>query len=97
MSTLFDSKKLSGGVKCNGHTIEMNNNQNNGNNTVDLQRPRKQRHRINAPFIDRFFSCFSLTKNSAIITSNSLGGDSIEVIHGLRLITKSLQLKLNFV
>lgn len=35
-------------------------------------------------FIDRFFSCFCIVKNSEIITTESLGTDSIEVIHGMR-------------
>lgn len=35
-------------------------------------------------FIDRFFSCFCIVKNSEIITTDSLGTDSIEVIHGMR-------------
>lgn len=34
--------------------------------------------------LDRFFSCFCIVKNSSIITSDSLGTDSIEVIHGMR-------------
>lgn len=36
------------------------------------------------PIIDRFFSCFSMSKNSSIITTDYLGSDSIEVIHGMR-------------
>lgn len=35
-------------------------------------------------FIDRFSACFSLSKNSEIITTTYLGTDSIEVIHGMR-------------
>lgn len=34
--------------------------------------------------LDRFFSCFCIFKNSSIITTDSLGTDSIEVIHGMR-------------
>lgn len=34
--------------------------------------------------VDRFFSCFCIVKNSEIITTDSLGTDSIEVIHGMR-------------
>lgn len=84
-SRLYAAKKRNSAVKCNGHTIEMNNKQNNVNNTGDTQHTRKTRHRPQTPFIDRFFSCFSMAKNSAIITTNSLGNDSIEVIHGMRL------------
>lgn len=35
-------------------------------------------------FVDRFFSCFCIVKNSEIITTDALGTDSIEVIHGMR-------------
>lgn len=35
-------------------------------------------------FVDRFLSCFCLVKNSSIITTDALGSDSIEVIHGMR-------------
>lgn len=34
--------------------------------------------------VERFFSCFCVVKNSEIITTESLGTDSIEVIHGMR-------------
>lgn len=82
MSTLFESKKLNGVVKYNDHTIEMNNSD---SNTTDSQLTKKQRHRKKSPLIDRFFSSFSMAKNSAIITTKFLGSDSIEVIHGMRL------------
>ncbi|XP_031618020.1 nose resistant to fluoxetine protein 6-like [Contarinia nasturtii] len=36
--------------------------------------------------IERFLSCFCIVKNSEIITTESLGTDSIEVIHGMRAI-----------
>lgn len=34
--------------------------------------------------IERFFQCYCVVKNSSIITTDSLGTDSIEVIHGMR-------------
>lgn len=34
--------------------------------------------------LDRFMSCFCMFKNSSIITTEYLGTDSIEVIHGMR-------------
>lgn len=54
--------------------------------TEEAERKRKINKRINRRnlFIDRFFACFSLSKNSSIITTNNLGSDSIEVIHGMR-------------
>lgn len=40
--------------------------------------------KIATSFLERFFSCFCIVKNSEIITTESLGSDSIEVIHGMR-------------
>lgn len=40
--------------------------------------------KIATSFLERFFSCFCVVKNSEIITTESLGSDSIEVIHGMR-------------
>lgn len=40
--------------------------------------------KIASSFIERFLSCFCVVKNSEIITTESLGSDSIEVIHGMR-------------
>lgn len=52
------------------------------NATIFGQQPSKAR--IASSFIERFFSCFCIVKNSEIITTDSLGTDSIEVIHGMR-------------
>lgn len=53
---------------------------------AEAERKHKMNQRISRrnAFIDRFFGCFSVTKNSSIITTNYLGSDSIEVIHGMR-------------
>lgn len=40
--------------------------------------------KIASSFIERFLSCFCIVRNSEIITTESLGTDSIEVIHGMR-------------
>lgn len=53
---------------------------------AEAERKHKINKRINKRnmFIDRFFDCYSISKNSSIITTNNLGTDSIEVIHGMR-------------
>lgn len=59
-------------------------------NTVAAVAEAERKHKINKRinkrnmFIDRFFACYSISKNSSIITTNNLGSDSIEVIHGMR-------------
>lgn len=52
------------------------------NATIFSQQTSKAK--IASSFIERFFSCFCIVKNSEIITTDSLGTDSIEVIHGMR-------------
>lgn len=78
--------------------VNSNANQNGGSNhhnsasvTVNMDTDTNQSRPAPAkcawkryPIVDRFFSCFSLSKNSSIITTDYLGSDSIEVIHGMR-------------
>lgn len=53
---------------------------------AEAERKHKMNQRISRrnALIDRFFGCYSVTKNTSIITTNYLGSDSIEVIHGMR-------------
>lgn len=75
----------------NGTIANNNNNINNVSITVNVDgdanqhRPAKRVFK-RLPIVDRFFSCFSLAKNSSIITTDYLGTESIEVIHGMRLV-----------
>lgn len=52
------------------------------NTTIYNQQSEKLKKR--SSIVDRFFACFCIVKNSTIITTDSLGTDSIEVIHGMR-------------
>lgn len=69
-----------------------NSNSNNNNNikcaniNVDNAALFNQTNKtkIATSFLERFFSCFCVVKNSEIITTDYLGSDSIEVIHGMR-------------
>lgn len=61
----------------------MNNNNLNIGSTAEARIKSKRQNRS---FVHRLFSCFSISKNVAIITSKSVGQDSIEAIHGIRAI-----------
>lgn len=67
-------------------TNSNNNNNNNINNIGAAGELRIKIKRHNRSFIYRLFTCFSISKNISIITSKSVGQDSIEVIHGMRAI-----------
>lgn len=75
----------------NGNANQSSNNIVNTSITVNVNVDAElnRNHRSKFMFkrfaiVDRFFSCFSLSKNSSIITTDYLGSDSIEVIHGMR-------------
>lgn len=65
-------------IKCSN----INSVLNVDNVTIFNQQANKTK--IANSFVDRFFSCFCIVKNSEIITTDALGTDSIEVIHGMR-------------
>lgn len=65
---------------------QKNLNNNNNLNIGASGEARIKAKRQNRSFVHRLFSCFSISKNIGIITSKSVGQDSIEVIHGIRAI-----------
>lgn len=88
----MDVNTINNNINCIAEN-ENNNNNSIDNRAVHVDRPvrgtenseKKLRvHQKHSSFVDRFFSCFCLSKNSAIITTNSLGTESIQVIHGMR-------------
>lgn len=52
------------------------------NNNVESGKAKQKKKSVK--FLDKLMSCFSVWENSKIITSSSIGNDSIEVIHGMR-------------
>lgn len=71
-------------IKSNNNQIKCQNVNvlNVDNSAIFTQQPNKTK--IASSFVERFFSCFCVVKNSNIIMTESLGTDSIEVIHGMR-------------
>lgn len=70
----------------NHHNNSSSNNVKCANINVDNAALFNQSNKakIATSFLERFFSCFCVVKNSEIITTEYLGSDSIEVIHGMR-------------
>lgn len=56
----------------------------NVDNATLFNQQANNKTKIASSLIERFFACFCVVKNSEIITTESLGTDSIEVIHGMR-------------
>lgn len=78
MANIRDKTSNNNQIKCaNINAVGLN-----VDNTMWSQQVNKTK--IGNTFIERFFSCYCIVKNSEIITSESLGMDSIEVIHGIR-------------
>lgn len=93
--------KTGGNSSSTDNNNSNSNSNNNTNNTTDNNKcshinavlnvdnaalfNQTNKSKIAISFLDRFFSCFCIVKNSEIITTESLGTDSIEVIHGMRL------------
>lgn len=70
-----------GGDTCCNQNNGNNGNSNNNNNNLE----NGKKDQLKKPgFFDKFIMSFSLKRNSKIITTSSLGNDSIESIHGLR-------------
>lgn len=79
--SIEESTNVQRGNAANSH----DNNNNSGAarmeqlNTIEPQKSPKSQL-----IVDQFFYCFCLSKNSSIITTDRLGSNSIEVIHGIR-------------
>lgn len=93
--TNFAVKKPNGLNKPSGDTQNKGNNNHqikchnvnavlNVDNSIMYENKQTNKTKIASSFIERFFACFCVVKNSEIITTDSLGTDSIEVIHGMR-------------
>lgn len=66
-------------IKCSNINAVLN-----VDNATIFTNQQAKKPKMVSSLVDRFFSCFCILKNSEIITTNSLGTDSIEVIHGMR-------------